>query len=143
MPDWTYGLESIIYFNYVPWYTPTFLRLTFGKNQFQPEKITYRLGFKSIYCIYFSCWWCFGPPSIMIKKTINYHYWIFLLDYYKTYAYNHYHGPHKIMSDCKKGMDRIFTILNGIDLDSERKPSTYEKVWFCMFSVEMTLHDYW
>ena len=46
--------------NYVAWGTPTFLRLTFGRNKFQPGKFyfgggfftSYRLDFNGIYSIY-------------------------------------------------------------------------------------------
>lgn len=74
------------------------------------------------------------------KETMNYtciitpSVWIFSLVYYKIYAHKHYHGPQKTVhvSDCasENGMDRIYTILDGVEVNSDKKSRTYEKLDF-------------
>lgn len=72
------------------------------------------------------------------KETMNYtcvitpSVWILSLIYYKLYAHKYYHGPQKTVdvSDYanEKHMEQIYTILDGVDVDSGKKSMTYEKV---------------
>lgn len=131
--------------NYVAWGTPTFLRLTFGRNKFQPGKFylgdffSPLIGWSSTVFILYTVVMVMLPSTkYPDKETINYtciitpSIWIFSLVYYNTYAHKHYHVPQKtaFVSDCasEKGMDQIYMILDGIDVGSDKKSRTYEKV---------------
>lgn len=133
--------------NYVAWGTPTFLRLTFGRNKFQPGKfylggfISPLIGWTSTVFILYTVVMVMLPSTkYPDKETMNYtciitpSVWIFSLVYYKIYAHKHYHGPQKTVhvSDCasENGMDRIYTILDGVEVDSVKKSRTYEKFDF-------------
>jgi amino acid transporter len=133
--------------NYVAWGTPTFLRLTFGRNKFQPGKFylggvfSPLIGWTSTVFILYTVVMVMLPSTkYPDKETMNYtciitpSVWIFSLVYYKIYAHKHYHGPQKTVhvSDCasENDMDRIYTILDGVEVNSDKKSRTYEKLDF-------------
>ncbi|KAK6454106.1 GABA-specific high-affinity permease [Scheffersomyces xylosifermentans] len=128
--------------NYVAWGTPTFLRLTTGREKFRPGKFwlgpifSPLIGWISTIFIAYTFVMVMLPASRNpTKDNMNYtcvitpSVWILSLIYYYVYAHKNYHGPCKTVDTVDEEEQGLDAILDGIDPNADSdKSSTNEKV---------------